>query len=349
MRPWGGSQYQTIRNPKDPGWPSSGERTEDRDTAESWKWDLVALYRGEARDRQRGVERAPPLGEKLDEYIRHRERTRAPTTVSSNNAALQALLQKFGEGKPVDRITTKGLQTLFDDMQAQGYAPSTMRTNLASMSTFFNWLGIDNPTKGVELPSDDDTEDIYAWSDADLTRLRNAADRLGYRQWFELALNTGTRKNELLALRWEDINPRTKTVRIVRQFQKGTTKPRGLKGKKARTAIILPGWWDHHAGGHGYIVTRDGEPVNDRVLHTWVLHLLNAAGLNGPGRGIHDARRTYGRLFLEAGGWMDELQRSLGHSTIKLTERHYGAFQAEVAADFARQRIYGEGRLRLLS
>src|SRR5690606_16990009 len=195
MRPWGGSQYQTIRNPKDPGWPSSGERTEDRDTAESWKWDLVALYRGEARDRQRGVERAPPLGEKLDEYIRHRERTRAPTTVSSNNAALQALLQKFGEGKPVDRITTKGLQTLFDDMQAQGYAPSTMRTNLASMSTFFNWLGIDNPTKGVELPSDDDTEDIYAWSDADLTRLRNAADRLGYRQWFELALNTGTRKN----------------------------------------------------------------------------------------------------------------------------------------------------------
>ncbi len=83
-------------------------------------------------------------------------------------------------------------------------------------------------------------------------------------------------------------------------------------------------------------------------MNRWMNNLLDAAKLNGPGRNMHDTRRTYGRLFLEAGGWMDELQRSLGHSTIRITERGYGAFQAEVAAEFARQRIYGEGRLRLL-
>lgn len=350
MRPWGGPRWLTLRNPKDPGWPDAGERTEDRDTAESWKWDYVSLYRGEARDRQRGVIRSKPLGKAIDEFRAHRERMGTPsTTLEAYNAPLNALLEAFGEKMPLARITAKELQRrIFDPMADEGYAPATLQKNLAAMSALLQWAKVPNVTEDVTLPVESDTEDIYTWSDADLIRLRKQADRLGMRTWFELALNTGARLNELLALRWEDFNPDAKTVRIVRQFKRRTTEPVGLKGKQARTALVLPAWWPHHTGGTGYIILRDGEPMWDRVFGIEFGRLLDAAKVNGPGRGVHDSRRTFGRLFLEAGGWMDELQRSLGHSSIRITEAHYGKFQAEVAAEFARQRIYGEGRLRLL-
>ncbi len=152
-----------------------------------------------------------------------------------------------------------------------------------------------------------------------------------------------------MALRWDDFNPDAKTVRIVRQRVRASHRTKRLKGKIARTALVLPFWWPHYRPSAGWLFTdAQGSPAGDRGIRHNVERLLRDAKLDGPGRGLHDARRTYGRLFLELGGWMDELQRSLGHASIRTTERQYGRFQGEVAAEFARQRIYGEGRLRVL-
>lgn len=50
---------------------------------------------------------------------------------------------------------------------------------------------------------------------------------------------------------------------------------------------------------------------------------------------------TYARRFVEAGGRLEELQHSLGHSSIRTTETCYGHFTDDTAASMARLRIYG--------
>lgn len=338
-----------MRDPEHPRWPDEGDKTEDREDAEQWRWAYMDRVKGEQRRRRRGLPPARPLGKALDEYRRHRERTRAETTVASNNAILEGVRERFGERHNVHAITKDELQELFNGLLADDYAPSTLHTNRNALSAFFRWVGGHNPAKEVELPRIEKHEDPFSWGDDDVRRLRKAADLCGLRLLLELGLNTGGRLNELLALRWEDFNPEAKTVRFVRQFRNGTTKVKALKGKRARTALVLPDWWAFHEDREGYIITRDGEPLKSHQLYWPFQRMLENAGVDsGPSRGTHDMRRTFGRRFLEMGGWLDELQRSLGHKSIRTTEEQYGAFQADAAAEFARQRIYGEGRLRML-
>ena len=74
----------------------------------------------------------------------------------------------------------------------------------------------------------------------------------------------------------------------------------------------------------------------ERWAHVFYEH----AGIKEDGNGWHVWRHTYARLFLERGGTMEELQRSLGHASIKTTQDTYGHFSTDKAAALARGRIY---------
>lgn len=348
LRPWQGPRYTAIRNPRDPAWPHDGERTEDADTAAEWSWKYVALYRDDARNRQQGLPSPRRISAALVTYHEHRTRTTSERTPISQAAALNALGERFGE-RLSHQVQPKDVQAMVNELVSGGYATNTITANVAAWSAFFKWCGGPNPATDLTLPEPDAPDEPYAWTDADIQALRDKAERapVDVRLLIELGLGTGVRLNEALALRWSDFDPASKTVRIVRQLVPGTRRTKGLKGKQSRTALVLPFFWPHYREGDGLCLTgADGRSLTSNVAYTPTLRALQAAGVDGPQRGIHDARRTYGRLFLEMGGWMDELQRSLGHSSIRITERAYGRFQAAVAAQFARQRIYGEGRAR---
>lgn len=292
--------------------------------------------------------KTPTVERAMKAYREHREKEVSEQTRNSNNAALVAFEERF-RGRRVASIKRSDMQAMMDEMLEAGYAPSSLQTNLFAISSFFRFTGEHNPTKGVLIPESEKPEEVYAWTDGDIKRLRRAADAQGIRLWFEVALNTGARLSELVALRWSDFDPKSRTVRITRQFAHRSHRAKRLKSKVARTAVVLPDFWDWFKPEGEYVIEKDGGPLRDRQLDYAFEKLLDACDLNGPKRGVHDTRRTYGRLFLEMGGWLDELQRSLGHASIRTTEKSYGAFQGAVAAQFGVARIYGEGRLRALN
>ena len=353
-----GGERRTLRDPKHPRWPEQGERTDHEEVAHRWKWAYVDLYREGTKRRQLGQPARRKLAGAVREYLAHREQTREPKTVRSNTTILNRLLSEFGD-VDIHTIETAPLQRMLDGDKRAGYKPSTLDLTRIVLSTFFKWAGPHNPAAALVV-SKAGAQDIFAFTDEEIETLRSAARVVEAERGpdiipcnvvdaIELGLATGARAQELFALDWRDINPKTRTARIVRQLVRGTTRTKPLKGKRARTAVILPHWWDHHAGGSGLILKRfDGLPIGESLSRRIIGRVLRRADLKRPGSGWHDLRRTYGRLFLEAGGWMDELQRSLGHASIKTTEASYGKFQGEVAAQFATQRIYGEGRLRML-
>lgn len=354
LRPWAGGRT-TLRDPNAQGWPEKGERTESLQVAEKWRWAYVSHLSGIRERRQLGIpDTSKKLRKALDEWLRYRETQVADATWRGNRTAAARLVEEFGPDRPVSHITTAELQAMFDRLLRDGYKRTTLHTERTQMGTFFGWCGGPNPVSGVTLPKPVH-RDIFTWTDAELERIRAAADAVDRnrrnpvppaRLAVELALGTAARQRELFALRWDDFDPEARTVRIRRQLPRyGLADPTVLKGKRSRTTLVLPSWWELHRQASGYVLAdADGKPMRYRAQCTLIQRVLDTANLNGIGRGWHDFRRTYGRLFLEMGGWMDELQRSLGHKSIRTTEDSYGEFQTDRATQFARSRIYGEGR-----
>lgn len=212
----------------------------------------------------------------------------------------------------------------------------------------------------MELP-DPGQRDVEPFSDADLVALRKAANALdakerttgphralrSYRLALELALATGCRVAELGALEWSAIDAEDMTVRVQWQVPPfgDPARLQPLKGRKARTALVLPSWWDFHdPDATGRVLLAPGAaPAAHRSVERWYDAILDTAGLKRVGRHAHACRHTYARLALEQGARLEELQRFLGHASIRTTEAYYGHLTEQSAATLARSRIYGVG------
>jgi len=169
----------------------------------------------------------------------------------------------------------------------------------------------------------------------------------------ELGVGTGGREAELAALGWGAFRSAERTVRFTHQVARWPHPARaqrlvGLKGKVARVTLVLPEWWAVYARrcpapARGRVLAApEGTPPTFALMAGWINRLYDAAGLNEPGLGWHALRHTYARRFIELGGRLEELQKSLGHQSIVTTEQTYGHLHENTAASLARRRIYGE-------
>jgi site-specific recombinase XerD len=362
LRPWGGERV-TLRNPSARGWPQKGERTADPEVADRWKWMYVDHFRDAAKRRQLGRRpRAHAFGPQVEQFLSARELTVQALTVRADESTLRVhLLPYFGPDRDIETIEAPEIQTFFDRLIRAQYAPSTLQRMLHSLGAFFAWSGVsdtENPARKVTLPAIVN-DDVRPFTDAELDVLRDKADWMDRqaREWtgqrtrplpirraLELGLGTGGRQAELLALDWPSFRERDKTVRFTVQVNRLGTGVTHLKGKLARTALVLPSWWAHHdrtARGRVLDLGRvDGALLNP--AGKWLRRLYVRAGIVNIHQTWHALRHTYSRLFIEQGGRLEELQKSLGHKSIVTTEQEYGHLTEQTAAAMAARRIYGE-------
>lgn len=367
LRPWGGGRT-TLRDPKHARWPRAGDRTEDFDVAHRWKWDYVALFRGEKRRKHLGLPAKPrPLDDLAEEYLAHRRRQKvAANTRRIDDTALRVhLLPRVGRTAKLDAIDLEVVQGLVDDLLTQRYEQSSVQRIVHALGAFFEWTGFrsdDNPARLVEIPQKL-KKDVHAWTNDEIEQLRDAADEIdrvdvrngwhnapaSMRRVLELGIGTGGRKLELAALLEGAFRFGDRTVRFTHQCSADGRHLLPLKGREARTALVLPSWWEHHrarAKKSDRVLHWSGGPPDASTLQRWMQVLYDRAGLNAPGRSWHSLRHAYARLFVEMGGRLEELQKSLGHVSIVTTEQSYGHFHEDVAAKLARGRIYASDHSR---
>lgn len=355
MRPWDLGR-PTVRNPSDLGWPDRGQRTEDRDIADRWRWAYVDY----ARDRQRRrALNLPPPPRKLEaaagEYLRHREKHRAPNTVATDRTAITHLLEWFRRHQLTSTadLTPELMQAIVDARLQAGYAASSLSTLRGSWFKLFEWLGID-ALGGVTFPDVPET-DARAWTDDELGAICDAADyvaRTASEDWpdarrmVELFLSAGVRQQEGYILGARAFDQAAAKVRITEQLDRAALTRRALKGKRARSALVLPEWWAwHDAGSIGLVLgRRDGRPLGYTSQKNLLARILDAARLNEVGVGHHRFRHTYARLFLQRGGSLDQLSKSLGHTSVRTTQAAYEHWSSEDAAELARRIIYAPER-----
>lgn len=355
----------TLRDPEAPTWPAGGDRTADKEVALRWVINgYLPLFREEDRRRQLKLGPKPKrLGDAADAWLQVRRRSgKAEATRQINRTALNHLRERLGKDFRTDRLTTPVLQAFFDEFVEAGYSENSLRVMRESVSGFQRWLyGLPKraptPATGVELP-EVVLEEVATWTDEQRETLQGAADELdqeegdfrAHRLLVELGLAGGLRRNEEFAALWPQIRERSRTIRITHQVAKGSRILLRLKGKTARTALLLPSWWPFHREGATGFILGDvhGTLVPPSRFVPIRRRLLERANLYRPGLGYHIDRHTYARDFIEQGGRFEELRKSLGHTSIVTTEKLYGHFHEDVAAELARQRIYREEPIRLL-
>ena len=130
-----------------------------------------------------------------------------------------------------------------------------------------------------------------------------------------LALNTGMRRGELLAVRWRDVDL-TRAVLTVHGTQSKTGQTRHIP-LNSEAATVLATW---KAGSTTELVFtgHDGEPMED-IKTAWG-RLVRAAKLEN--FRFHDCRHHFASRLVQAGVDLNTVRELLGHSDLKMTLRY---------------------------
>ncbi|MFC2024464.1 tyrosine-type recombinase/integrase [Chloroflexota bacterium] len=195
-----------------------------------------------------------------------------------------------------------------------------------------------NPADAVTAPRPQRSE-IHIMNEDDLYTFLEAAKETPYHVLFYMALFTGMRRSELLALRWCDVDLLLCQVHVSRSLHHlltGEIVFRAPKTAKARrmvllspsVALLLQEYRDKQEVQWAML----GNPLEDDALifsdlerkpllpdtvsHAWA-KLVKRTGLDGIR--FHDARHSHASLMLKQGVHPKVVQERLGHATISTT------------------------------
>lgn len=306
-----------------------------RDVARQWAEVYCARLRNATHDRQRGIKQRHPLKAAVKEYLSHRQNTVEHNTWLSDVNVTGHLIEAFGN-RDVQSISQEEVQRWFE-VRAPSYAPKTLALYAIHMRTFFRWA--DRPIDKIKLRTPH-RPDPDALTDTEVDAMLGACKTEREQIVIRTGLATGARKAELWALEWADFRADGRSTRIARQIAWPRTDTKGLKGKRNRSALVLPGYMDTLTRGTiGRVIP--GWVVSTESASDVVVRVLKRAELWRPGRGTHVLRHTYSRIGLERHQWSIEMLRLfLGHESIKTTEV-YAHFGEEAAIKLAMERTYG--------
>lgn len=247
-------------------------------------------------------------------------------------------LPKFG-GFWVEDISRLMVEDFKNELLGTSLASATKRFIFCALNTLFK-KGVDlelllrNPAQAVKRPKGSIHRTDF-WTEEEATQfLIRAKSARRYPLYF-IALNTGMRLGEILALKWDCVNFDKDFLEIRRSFdQKTRTVKETTKTHKARTIGMNPSLKEFLSMLYR---NKSDEFVVDRVAMgsknaSHATRDFNSDTLKAGLRPIrfHDLRHTYATLFAGRGGSIHALSGVLGHSTGSMTAR-YAHFTPEHA------------------
>ncbi len=201
-----------------------------------------------------------------------------------------------------------------------------------------------NVAHAVERPRPAPHDAMRALTPAEAEQLLRAAEGTDLYGPIALALDTGLRRGEILALKWPAIDLESGLITISEnaRYQRGegvvygapkTRKSRRTIALSADTVTMLRGhrkrqvanqarWREAWANDHHLVFTNEvGEPLPLGSFNAKFARIVFAAGL-GPLR-FHDLRHTHGTILAAAGINPKVISDRLGHSDVKFTLNRY--------------------------
>jgi integrase len=197
-----------------------------------------------------------------------------------------------------------------------------------------------NPVEDVDPPKVEERE-MQTLDDEQAAKLLAAASTTRVYVPLVVALATGLRRGELLALRWQDIDLATGVIQVVRSLEqtKAGLRFKTTKSKRSKRPIVLPAsvlavLLDHKAKqaeerlllglGKGELVfTRvDGDPIKPNSFTSWVARVAARAGASHI-MPVHGLRHTHITNLLRENVHPKVASERAGHSRVGFTLDRY--------------------------
>jgi integrase len=187
------------------------------------------------------------------------------------------------------------------------------------------WLGklMQNPADKIKPPKVERPTRRY-WTKAESDQFLEAIKDSPYHAYFYSLLYTGARRNELLGLKWSDINLFGATIHIAHsKTGRGRTVELppscalvlGEYKKKRAVEMMLLG--KALTDDDSVFTYADGKPFQPSGVSHAFIKLVRQTGMK-PIR-LHDLRHSHASIMLEKGIHPKVVQERLGHSSVQVT------------------------------
>jgi integrase len=197
-----------------------------------------------------------------------------------------------------------------------------------------------NPMLRVELPSFE-KHDARSLTPEEMRKLRDACRGDWTFMLVEVALASGARRGELLALQWSDLNWTTRELTITKSLEQTRAGLRVKKPKNGKsrpcclppsTIVALQFQRDQQAEhrrlfagdykDNGLIFCQpDGDFYEPDLVSQVVIRRMRKAGISGTS--LHTSRHTHASILLSRGVPLPAVSARLGHADPSVTARIY--------------------------
>lgn len=264
------------------------------------------------------TQKSPILREFAVEYIAHARDVKGKRTWKNDEQLLKPILKLFGN-KRLSEVSTKDIED-FKLMRLKEVKPATVNRALSVLRTLFNtakkwnqYYG-ENPVSIVGLLHEDSFEERILSFEEQRELLEQSIPYL--RPIIITALNTAMRRNEILNLKWSDVDL-DKGYLVVDQTNSKSKKERQICLNEDVRKVFVE--LKLRSAGSDYVFIDDkGNKINSiRTAFEAACRRANLKGLR-----FHDLRHTTATRMVECGANIVAVSRILGHSDIKTTMRY---------------------------
>lgn len=233
---------------------------------------------------------------------------------------------------PLRDINRGQIEACLSNMKRKGHATSTLRNIRATISTVLQ-TAVDhgflaqNPAHGIRIREADTKKERRFYSPAEMRKLLAVLSE----PCRSVAVLTGMRIGEILALRWKRIDLLRGTLEVAENYSCGefvTPKTRSSRRVIPISSALVGVLQKHRSEGKSSVPedlvfqTSKGTPLNAKNLYN--RDLAPACDqIEQPRVSWHSFRHTHATLLSEVGGSLKTAQALLGHSDMETTLNVY--------------------------
>lgn len=296
------------------------------------------------REHKEIIDRGELFKTVAEEWWEQHAPTLSPNTHRSYYPALNRAISHFSDD-PIKDITPQHISSYLTDFAAMGYANKTVVTQLLVINLIFKYAvskgyAMFNMARDVTVPKGlaktkrhaapmDDMQKVMAHPDSEMGLLA------------VMAIYTGLRRGELLALTWDDIDIKERTISVTKSLYHINNKPYIKKPKTDESIGVVPildALLPYLRPSKGLVFPgHDGGYYTYRRFETAWKKYQEEAGITSS---LHQFRHSFATMLFESDVPPEKMQALLRHAQLSTTMDIYKDLRKEKLKSI-HQDVYG--------
>lgn len=305
------------------------------------KYDAQQWLNDQERINNYGCYSQIQFGVACEQWLSNHSKIRnAPSTFKDNENVIQKSFIPFFGNLNIDEVRPCHVEQYIARLKETGIKNSTVNRHLQTLRAIFYYFEkkqcvLKNPVALVGLlPEEQPPFDYYSFEEADIFLAHTDKKYQGERRWvyvfYLCAFNLGLRLGEILGLKWDKVSFVNKQIEVSRSYDgrtkqiRETTKSRKIRQVGINTALLpeLRALYENRKPDQELVFCKGGSGVIEiaNFKRDFYSKDLKETGIRWIR--IHDLRHTFASHYMMRGGNLYDLQKLLGHSNTKTTERY---------------------------